>query len=61
MVDTSTGNKHIFRQVENIHIADMHHQEHGYLGLIGIGNIGNQALPKPLVVSSLQNLASDTQ
>ena len=29
MVDTGADEKSIFRQVEQIQIADMHHQEHG--------------------------------
>ena len=36
MVDTSAGAKNIFWQVEQIHIADIRHQEHGYFGLMGI-------------------------
>ena len=48
-----------FRQVKNIQIADIHYHAHGYFGLIGIGNIGNNSLPNPLVVSDLKNLAGD--
>ena len=59
MVDTGACPNNVFRQVEKIQISDMHHQAHGYLGLLGIGNVGNQFLPKPLVVSSLQNLSNN--
>ena len=61
MVDTGTGANNIFRQVENIQISYIHYQAHGYFGLLSIGNIGNQVLPKPLVVSALQNLANNEQ
>ena len=39
----------------------MHHQSHGYFGLIGIGNVGNKSLPNTLVLSDLQNLSGSTQ
>ena len=39
----------------------MHHQAHGYFGLIGIVNVGNKVLPNYLVVSDLQNLYKDPQ
>ena len=51
MVDTGTGAKNLFRQVDQIQIADMHHQAHGYFGLIGLGNVGNKVLPNPLILS----------
>ena len=58
MVENGTVAKNIFSQVYQIKIVDMHHQAHGYFVLISIGIIGNSILPKPLVVSYLQNLAS---
>ena len=39
----------------------MHHEPHGYFGLIGIVNVGNQVLPNPLVVSTLQTLGRNSQ
>ena len=39
----------------------MHHQAHGYFGLLGIGNIGNKVLSNPLVVSALQNFSNNLQ
>ena len=53
-------NYNIFRQGEQIQISDIHHQAHGYFGLLGIGNVVN-ILPDPLVVSSLRNLSNNTQ
>ena len=50
MVDTDEGPMHIFWKVEQIQIADMHHQAHAYFGLKGIVNVGNQVLTNPLVV-----------
>ena len=61
MVDTGEGANNIFRQVYRIQITDMHHQVHGYFVLIVIGNLGNQVLTKPLVVSALQNLVKNAQ
>ena len=61
MVDTGLGDKYKFQQVEQIHIADMHHQAHGYSELIGILNVGNQVLPNPLVVSDLQKSSKSSQ
>ena len=61
MVETGTGSNNIFRHVEKIHISDMHHQAHGYFGLIGIGNVVNQVLPKPLVLSDLQKFDASSQ
>ena len=55
MVETGLVTKNIFREVEKIKIADMHHQSHEYFGLVGIGNVVNQVLTNPLVVSALQN------
>ena len=45
MVVTSAYANNIFRKVEKIQIADMHHQAFGYFGLQEIGNV-NQVLPK---------------
>ena len=56
MVDTGAGVNNIFRWVEKIHIADIHHQAHAYFGLIGIGNVGNQVLTNPLVISASTKL-----
>ena len=39
----------------------MHHQAHVYFGLIGIGNVGNQVLTKPLVISALQTSSKNAQ
>ena len=39
----------------------MHHQFHGYFGLIGIQNAKKQVLPNPLVVSALKNVANNEQ
>ena len=39
----------------------MHHQANGHFVLLDIGNAGDQLLSKPLVVSALQNLYSNTQ
>ena len=39
----------------------MHHQAHGYFGLLSIGNEVNTVLPNPLIVSALQNLANNPQ
>ena len=61
MANTGAGDNNIFWQVENIHIADIHHQAHGYFGVPGNGNIGNQLLPKPFVLSALHNLANSAQ
>ena len=57
MVQTGAGNNKIFSQVEQINIVDMHIQAFGYFVLQVIVNI-NQVLPKPLVVSSPQNLSN---
>ena len=61
MVDTGAGANNIFYEVENITILYIHHQVHGYFGLIGIGNIGNKVLPNPMVLSVLQSLSNDQQ
>ena len=39
----------------------MLHQSNEYFELLGIGSVGNKFLPNPLVVSALQNLASNPQ
>ena len=61
VVDTGTCDNNIFWQVEQIHNVDMHHQAHGYFDLLGIGNVGNQVLPNPVVVSDLQKLSKYSQ
>ena len=61
MVETGEGPNKLFRQVEQIHIADIHYQDHEYFVLVVVGNVGNNVLPDPLVVSDLQNLAGDPQ
>ena len=53
-LDTGSGSNNIFRKVEQIKIEDIQHQSHVYFGLIVIGNLWNQVLPKNLVVSALQ-------
>ena len=44
-----------------MNITDTPYQDRGYFGLLGIGNVGNNVIPNPLVVSYLQNLAGDPQ
>ena len=61
MVETGSGPKNIFSQVDQIQIADLHYQDHGYLGLIGIENVVNNILPNPLVESDIQNLYVNPQ
>ena len=61
MLENDVGENNIFRQVEQIQIADMYHQAHGYFRLLGIGNVGNNVLPNPLVVSALKKLAGSAQ
>ena len=56
MVETGAGPNNIFRQLKKIQISDIHYQAHEFFGLIGIGNVGNNVLPKLLVVSALQSL-----
>ena len=56
MVETGAGANNLISQVEQIQIADTHHQGHGYFGLIGIGNVLNQVLPNPLVISAIKKL-----
>ena len=58
MVDTGADENNIFWYVDQIQIADIHHQAHGYFGLLVIGNVVNQFLTNPLVVSDLKNLAN---
>ena len=53
MVGTAAVENNIFRQVDKIKIADMHHQAHGYFRLLVIRNFGNKFPPRPLVVSTL--------
>ena len=61
MLDTVAGANTIFRRVDHINIADINHQAHWYFVLLGILNVGNQVLPNPLIVSSLQNLDKNAQ
>ena len=61
MVETGSDANNIFIQVENIHISDMNHQAHGYFGILGIRNDGNEVLTNPLVVSALLNLTGSAQ
>ena len=60
MVKTGASANNIFRQVEQIHIEYIHHQAHGYFGLVGILNAVNTLL-NPLVVSYILNLATSSQ
>ena len=55
MVRTGAGSKNIFRQVEQIYIADKRHQSFGCFGIQGIRNV-NQLLPNLLVVSALKKI-----
>ena len=57
IVDTGADANNIFREVDMIQIAYINHKSHVYFGLLGIGNVGDQVLPKNLSVSDLQNLA----
>ena len=50
MVQTGADENNIFRVVYQIQLEDIHHQSHGYFGLIRIGNVVS-TLPNPLVVS----------
>ena len=50
MLYTDAGANNIFWEVDQNHIADMHHQSHVYFGLKVIVNVGNQVLTNPLVV-----------
>ena len=61
MVLIGSGAHKMFGHVDQIHIADIHHQSHGYFGVMGIGNVVNNVLPNPLLVSTLQNLAVSAQ
>ena len=61
MAETGAGANNIFRRVEYILVLDMHHQAHGYFGLLVIGNVGNIVLPNTLVVSAVLNLDKTTQ
>ena len=55
MVETDAGAENIFRVVEKIQLTDIQNQSHGYFGWLG----KDTALPDPLVVSSLTQLAGD--
>ena len=59
MVQTGAGDKNIFWKVEQIFIADMHVQSHGYFGLIDIGNL--TPLPNHLERTTLKKLSTSTQ
>ena len=61
MVLTGAVANNIFRQLDQIQIAYIHHQSHCYFGLIGIGNVGNNVLTKPLLAPSPINLATSAQ
>ena len=39
----------------------MKHQSYGYFGMLGIINVRNKVLPKPLIVSALNNLSGSAQ
>ena len=39
----------------------MHHQAHVYFGPIVIGNVGNQVLTNPLVISDLRTSCKNAQ
>ena len=56
MLETGSGTKKIFRQVDHIHIADIRYQYHGYFGLLGIGNVGDNSPLEPFVVSNIKKL-----
>ena len=61
MLETASGTNNIFRQIEHIQISDIHYQAHGYFGLTGNGNVGNDVLTNPLIVLYLLNLATSAQ
>ena len=61
MVQTGAGQNKSFIKVEQIQIADVHHQAHGYFVLSGIGNVVNNVLSNPLVVSALLSLSKTPQ
>ena len=61
MLYTGEYAKDIFREVEQIQISDIHHQAHGYFRMLGIGNVVNQVISNPLVVSAIQKLDSNVQ
>ena len=60
MLQTVAGANNIIRQVNHIKLADIQHQEHGYFGLAGIGDVVN-SFPKTFVGSSLLNLSNSSQ
>ena len=39
----------------------MNHKAYGYFGLLGIGNVVNQVLTNPLVVSSIKKLSKNAK
>ena len=61
MIETGSGENNILRQVYKIQIEDTKHQAHGYFGGIGIGNVGNNFLKNPLVVSAQKKLDGSSQ
>ena len=60
MVETVSGDKKSFCQVEQIQIADMKVKSIRYFKLNGIGNMDTD-LPNPLKVSALQNSSNNQQ
>ena len=61
MVETGTGERNIYKLVEQVQFEYIHHQAHVYFGIKVIGNVWNHFLPNPLVVSSLQKLSKNSQ
>ena len=61
IVDTGADAKTILWKVEQIQIVDMHHQAHGYFGLLIIVYVANRVVSNPFAVSALQNLAKNAQ
>ena len=61
MVETGAGPKKLFKQLQQIRIVDKNNQDCVYSGLLGIGNVGNNVLPNPLVVSALKKVAGSVQ
>ena len=60
MVETGTGANNIFRQVEQIQLADIYHQTYEYFGQTFIVNVLN-VLPNPLVVPDIIILSTSEQ
>ena len=54
MVHNGAGANKISWQVYQIQISDMHRQANVCFGLLDIGNVGNMALPNPLVLLALK-------